>query len=216
MDALGNKQTISDGKFSTVVAGSGNLPAVADSDYFPLQKRWNYVDVDNERLSIQNIGDTTFGVDVFKKFYNDWTGHTKYYRKSVPVYYQYIDSAFGTALDEPKQMIILQDNLEVGASWTNDPFLVNYDAGGGNFFPIRARLKCTITQKDFTASFGGKAYDNCIEVTGTLEQLYGMDWVGLSDTETITVFAKGVGIVYYQDLERGLDWSLSSYDPGFF
>lgn len=190
--------------------------SLVNQDYFPLQNRWTYGNVDdynNDTLAIESAGDTTIGVDAFTKFVNDKTGETNYYRKSNGVYYQYLSNVYGQTLSQPLQIIILQDNVDVGTTWNSDPYDVDFGSAGIPY-TLTVRLQNTISQKNYSMTIGGKTYNDCIEVTSELYQLSGTSWVD-ADTGYKTIFARGVGMIYYQDLNSGTDWQIRNYNVSF-
>jgi hypothetical protein len=189
---------------------------LANQDYFPLLSMWTYGNVDdyaNDTLAIASVGDTTIGVDTFTKFFNDKTGETNYYRKSGGIYYQYLISAYGKALAQPLQIIILQDNVPLNTFWESDPYNVDF-GGAGVPFTLTVKLRSTISKLNYSTTIGGKTYNNCIEVTSELYQQTGSTWQD-ADTGFVTVFAKGVGMISYQDLNTSKDWEIRNYSVSF-
>ena len=189
---------------------------LANQDYFPMQTRWSYGNVDdydNDTLAISSVGDTAIGADTFTKFYNDKTGETNYYRKTNGIYYQYLLSAYGKPLGQPLQIIILQDNKALNSAWESDPYNVDFGSAGIPF-TLTVKLRSTISKQHYSATVGGKTYTDCSEVTSELYQQTGTGWQD-ADTGFVTVFAKGVGIISYQDLNAGTDWQIRNYQVAF-
>jgi hypothetical protein len=193
--------------------------STANQDYFPLVSRWTYgnaVDPDNDTLAIESSGTADFIGNTYNNFVNDSTGETKYYRKADHIYYQYLPAAFGFVLDTPIELIILKDNVPVNTSWDSDPYQFTPTSGIPRTFT--ARLTSQITQTGYSATINGVLYKDLIEV---MSYLYLQNPDGTySNTETSirTVFAKGIGIVSYQDFDDNgseVDWEIRHFNVSF-
>lgn len=190
-------------------------------DYFPYVSWWTYGNdnnYDDDTLKISNVGEQTFetqtGSFVFQKFFNDRTGETKYYRKEAGVYYQYIDSASALPLVKPVEIPILLEDTPENGTWHSVSYDIDYSSSGISNSIVTARLESTVTRKDFALTIGSQTFNHCIEVSTDLWLQDGTDW-SPGDSGFITVFAKGFGIVSYQDLNTGDTWLIRHYEVSF-
>ena len=105
-------------------------------------------------------------------------------------------------------MVILHDDYQVNQSWETPPIDIILSGIG-----VKVKLVSTITRRDYSDNIAGVNYDNLIEVQ--TEIFFSSDG-GLSyqssGSSYITVFSKDIGIVYYYDLDRAIEWgALASY-----
>ena len=95
--------------------------------------------------------------------------------------------------------------------WESEPYEVIYNTGPA--ITINVKLKSRISRANFSRTINGKAYYNLIEVTS---DLYPKDSSGeypSAISTTSTIFSKGIGIVYYEDLSNPpVNYGLNSYD----
>ena len=190
---------------------------LANRDYFPLSSRWTYgnvADPQNDTLAIDSVGTSVINGQTYTSFLNERTAVTNYYRKKDGLYYQYLSSAFGQPLITPVEIIILKDNVPVNTSWQSDPYQIDYSNSGPTLI-LTVQLRSKIIKLNYTDSFNGKTYSNLIQVNS---ELYSKDANGNwqdAGTGYTTVFAKGIGIVFYQDLNALTDWGILNYNVSF-
>lgn len=215
-DVQGNERTITNGKFTGSLGGS--LDSLPDPpgpdpnlDYFPMGQKWNYGNVDDpsgDTLSITVTGDTVIDSKTYTIFANDRTGVHRYYRKEGNNYIEY--TQFNVTIPVPGapalDLIVLKDDQPTGAYWETDPYSVTLSG-----ITINAKLRNTITNRDFSSDINGTRYDNLIEVT---TELYVQDSNGNfapNGSYYTTLYAKGVGVVYYYDVNDESQWIIRSY-----
>ena len=177
-------------------------------DYLPITvgSYWEYEDLDpSSPLSHRTtaVGDTILDQRLYTMFTSNLPD-TFYYRKDQNVYYQYVTLDFNGFVQNPPslEVVILHDDYQTNQTWETPPVDIVLSGVG-----LKAKLVSTITQRDFAANIAGVNYDDLIEVT--TEIFFSTDG-GASYTSSgsayVTVFAKGVGIVYYYDLDRAREW----------
>jgi hypothetical protein len=182
-------------------------------DYLPLTPGsfWEYSDASSP-FTKQKI--TVDGEDVldgrsYKRLVSD-LGDTMFYRTEGNKYFQFVVLNFGGFVNNPPsaEIIILQDDLAANESRETPPFEVDYSG-----LPLTVKLRSTITRRDYSDNFNGVAYNNLIEVVTELYISFdGGATFEPSGSSYVTIFSKGVGIVYYQDLNRNIEWNISQYN----
>jgi hypothetical protein len=198
-DETGQPLNIKEGQFSAPlrqsVAVTGNGPPALEGDWFPLQDRWTYGDPSiADTLAIKSSGTTILDGKSYTIFKNDVTLEQRFYRKSGSKYYEYVTYFKDAPLVEPVELLFLQDDVAPGIVWQSD---AGHPIIRG--FAVDARIKSRIMNKGHKRSFNGKTYYDLIEVQSEL--LIKGDNGGYTPfgPPVITVFAKGIGVVYYQD-----------------
>jgi hypothetical protein len=129
---------------------------------------------------------------------------TFYYRKEDHVYYEYVTLDFNDFVQNPPsfEMVILHDDYQVNQSWETEPVDIVLSGIG-----VKVKLVSTILRRDYSDNIAGVDYNDLIEVqTEIFFSSDGGATYQSSGSSYITVFAKGIGIVYYYDPDRGTDW----------
>jgi hypothetical protein len=129
---------------------------------------------------------------------------TSYYRKEDHVYYEYVTLDFNDFVQNPPsfEMVILHDDYQVNESWETQPVDIVLSGIG-----VKVKLVSTILRRDYSDNIAGVDYNDLIEVqTEIFFSSDGGATYQSSGSSYITVFAKNIGIVYYYDLDRGIDW----------
>ena len=181
-------------------------------DWLPLNlgSYWNYQDIENPANNNRVTADNTVEVDsrVYTKFSTS-TGDSMLYRKDGSTYYQYKTLNFQSNISDPPtiEMEILHDDYPVGQSWSTPAVPLTITG-----ITIQVKLVSAITTRDFTEDFFGVSYANLIEVKTTLLiSLDGGTTFQDSGTSYSTIYAKGIGIIYYNDLNQNIQWGLKDY-----
>lgn len=195
---------------------SFNAPEELEGDYLPLLERWVYRDLNssdaNDTVEVLSAGETVINGQTYTNFVNEGTGDTSYYRKADGVYYETIGSSMNFEI-EPlyTEAVILREDAAEGDSWVSNEYTVTFSAGISGSFP--AKLKRTVSERGFAAEINGKLYYNLIEVvTGLLIKRPGETEFDDEPVSTYrTIFAKGIGIVYFEDLRDAKAWGIVDY-----
>jgi hypothetical protein len=186
-------------------------PDVSD-DYLPLTlgASWSYNDLIGTAAE-QTIISEQEGVPIDERQYTKLTsdnGAEYYYRKNGHEYYQYLTMDFqGTVASPPSlEVKILQDDLAEGAQWESP--VEDLLMAGIN---VKGKLVFTISKKGFSENINGVDYSDLIEVTA---ELYlspdGVtNFVG-SGSQFKRAFARGIGIVRYDDLSQATTWGITT------
>lgn len=177
-------------------------------DYLPITagSYWDYEDLDpNSPLSHRTtaVGDTSIDGRLYTMFTSNLPD-TFYYRKDQNVYYQYVTLDFNGFVQNPPslEVAILHSDYQANQAWETPPVDIVLSGVG-----LKTKLVSTITQRDFAANIAGVNYNDLIEVT--TEIFFSTDGGATytsSGSAYVIVFAKGVGIVYYYDLDRAIEW----------
>lgn len=137
-------------------------------------------------------------------------GDTSYYRKEGTGYYQYREMNFQGLVNDPPYLdvpVLFEDYLQ-NQSWETVP--VEVRISGTRVF---IKLTSHIRRRDYQDNINGTDYPDLIEVE---TELWFAPVIGGPYTSTgnyyRTVFAKGVGIVQYIDLERAVEWGITDYN----
>ena len=130
---------------------------------------------------------------------------TFYYRRENHVYYEYRTLDFNGFVQNPPsiEVVILHDDFQVNQSWETGP--VDIVLSG---IAVKVNLVSTILRRDYSENIAGVDYSDLIEVQ---TEIYFSSDGGASyqsASSYITVFAKEIGIVYYHDLDRAINWGL--------
>lgn len=182
-----------------------------EGDYLPLTvgSFWDYTNLDPNSSVTHRV---TAGLDTIidqKRYWMHISNlpDTFYYRKEGSVYFETLKVDFNGAVTNPPEveLIILNDELAAGQSWEVDGIPLSLSG-----ISVLAKFESTILQRDFSASIEGVNYDNLIEVQTELSFSTdgGANYIPASSY--VRVFAKGKGIIYYFDLERGIEWGATS------
>ncbi len=181
--------------FSIIVGGTAPPPNL---DYIPetLGSNWSYklqggAPVDTLFIKVSNntiikAGNT---YKIFEYLDNGTPTDSSLHRKSGSNYYEYIYQDYG--FDNPinKEVLLLDSNLAVNATWTNN--LGNNFIGGA---PVAVKINCTILAKGATASISSISYTNITKVKYSYVINLGTgDMVVLEDE---IWYAKGKGNIY--------------------
>jgi hypothetical protein len=186
---------------------TGVDPPELPGDWFPLANRWTYGDQgSNDTLAIESTGVTTVDGKEYTSFTNDATGDIRYYRKDDTAYYESVGAFGGLELDEPMEVIFLKNGKPIGESWESEEKRVEIGPG----LSVTGKLRMTITNSGFKAVINGKMYYDLIEVKTELltKQLTGFTVASYINT----VYAKGIGVVSYEDPADQSLWPILNYD----
>jgi hypothetical protein len=177
-------------------------------DYLPLTtgSNWDYRNLapgTSTSHKITSVSDTSIDGRMYTKLISNLPD-TFYYRKDGHVYYEYRTLDFNDFVQNPPsfEMVILHDDFQVNQSWETPPVDLVLSGIG-----VKVKLVSTILRRDYTENIAGVDYSDLIEVQ---TEIYFSSDGGVSyqssGSSYITVFAKGIGIVYYYDLDRGIEW----------
>ncbi len=182
-----------------------------EGDYLPLTfgSYWDYLDLNNNSLTHR----VTAGADTIidgRMYYMHISNlpDTFYYRKDTDqhAYFEYLTVDFnGSVVNPPTiELAILHDDYDVNQPWEVADIPLTLSG-----LPVKARFKSQIIQKDFSATINGVQYDELIEVQTDLGFSTNGGTTYQDASSYVRVFAKGKGIVYYFDLERGTEWGIT-------
>jgi hypothetical protein len=173
---------------------SGIIPPPLPGDWFPLSKRWTYGNPNSsDTLAIDSTGTTTIDGKLYTSFTNDETGDVRNYRKDDTAYYEYTGTFGGVSLDQPAEFIFLKNDKPVGETWESEEYTSSMTGP-----TVTGKLRNTITNSGFKAVINGKTYYDLIEVkTELLIQFGGV--FQPTGSSVVTVYAKGIGVVSYQE-----------------
>lgn len=200
----------------TLLEVSFNPPEELEGDYLPLKQRWVYRDVNSanpeDTTEVVSEGETEINGQTYTNFVNKGTGDTSYYRKADGVYYEAIGSSMAFEIDPPyAEAVMLREDAAEGDSWVSNEYTVTFSAGVGGTFP--AKLRRTVADRDYSAQINGRSYYNLIEVvTELLVKTPGSTDFESSGSSYRTVFAKGIGIVYFEDVRESKAWGITHYE----
>lgn len=171
-----------------------NPPALA-GDWFPLHTRWTYSDLTGgDTLAISSSATEVMGNQEYAVFTNDATIERRSYRKDGSKYYEMVTYFRDAPLLLPVELLFLQDDLPVGTSWeaaSATPLIRG--------FAVQAKVINTIVNRGHSQSFNGKTYYNLIEVKNELLIRSEDGEYHLFGKAATTIYAKGVGVVFYED-----------------
>jgi hypothetical protein len=181
-------------------------------DYLPLTvgASWSYNDLIGTAAE-QTITSEEEGINIddrpFTKLVSD-IGTEYLYRKDGHAYYQYLTMDYQGAVTNPPtvEVKILQDDLPVNSQW--DTPVEDLLMAGIN---VKGKIVFTISKKGFSENINGVDYSDLIEVSA---ELYlspdGVaNFVGSGSVFKRT-FAKGIGIVKYDDLSQAVTWGITN------
>jgi hypothetical protein len=183
-------------------------------DFLPLTlgTYWTYQDLANPALTntvtVDGVENNTNAGHQYTRLLNSF-GDTSLYRKEGSVYYEYRTLDFQSSISNPPtvEIVILHDDYLVGQTWETPGMPVQVSG-----IPIYIKLVSGISRRDFEDVYFGKTYSNLIEVTTELMFSFdnGLTYENAGSSFT-TIFAKGIGVVYYNDLNRLIEWGLKDY-----
>ena len=180
-------------------------------DYFPTgtQSFWNYDEASGNGVvnKITSNGPEDIDGKTYIKF-TDQSGNTRRYRKEPNFYYEYTTLDFnGTVTDPPVvELIFLKDNAVKDEFWQTPEYDLLVSG-----LRVRGILRSTLVQRDFRANIGGKQYDNLIEVYTELMLYNSIANEYTPVNSYTTLYAKGIGIVYYENPQTLTQWNIKSY-----
>jgi len=182
------------------------LPGVLPTlDYFPttVSSTWAYgleggTTADSSLTTVLPNA-YSFGSNQYVGFANDdippsGFPDTAYYRKASGDYFQYIDLANYFQFDNPVtgEFIFLKDNVAAGTSFQSQNF-----TGTVGGVPITGYVQVTITETGVAATVGSLNFPDVIKVT--YSYFYSLT-PGVPVASEEKWFAKGIGMVYYNDI----------------
>jgi hypothetical protein len=182
-------------------------PPIVD-DYLPLTigSTWDFKDL-APGASISHRRTALSDTSLDGRLYTMVTSNlpdTSYYRKEDHIYYEYVTLDFNDFVQNPPsfEMVILHDDYQVNQTWETPPIDIVLSGIG-----VKVKLVSTILRRDYSDNIAGVDYNDLIEVqTEILFSTDGGATYQSTGNSYVTVFAKEIGIVYYQDLDRGTDW----------
>lgn len=176
-------------------------------DYLPLTvgSYWDYNDLSNTSFTHR----VTSARDTIIDGRQYWIQlsqlpDTFYFRKDGNIYYEYVRLDFNDFVNNAPsvELVILHDDYLPGQSWQIEG--IDLDLSG---IVVKAKFESTILDRDFSANISGVDYDNLIAVeTKIFFSPDGGITYQDSGNSFIRIFAKGIGIVYYYDVERAREW----------
>ncbi len=218
-DSQGNLVTITNGKFEGVIKWEQLViinPNPNNDDYFQVGSEWEYARENNEndRVVIRVAGDTTINVNgtpySYRILQNTRTGEHRYFRKEgANDFYEYKLSQFGqvsdfTELDLP----ILKQDANEFEEWESDNYIITISGMPG----VTSKLRYTITNRAPSLKLNGYQYNNVLLVdTELFTEIGGV--FQYSGSGFSTVYARGVGMVIYYDLNLESFYFLRRYQP---
>lgn len=218
-DSDGNPVTITNGKFEGVIKWEQLViidPNPDNDDYFQVGSEWEYANEydESDRVVIRVTGDTTINVNgidhSYKIFQNTRTGEHRYFRKEgANDFYEYRFSQFGqvsifTELDLP----ILKQDANEFEEWESDNYSISLSGMPG----LTSKLRYTITNRSESLKINGYQYNNVLLVDSELYTEMGGVFQH-SGSGFSTVYARGVGMVIYYDLNLEGYYFLRRYQP---
>ncbi|HYH05352.1 MAG TPA: hypothetical protein VEC37_19840, partial [Bacillota bacterium] len=201
-------EVVIDNKCTVLEIDMQNPPQ--ESDYLPMVEgsSWTYADLSDVTSShiLKVEGSDVFEGRMFPRFVSN-LGDTFYFRKDQGVYFEYRTLNFQDFVTNPPsiELVILHEDFDVGQSWEStveDIILSN--------IPVKVMLRSTILRRDFIANIHGVDYPDCIEVN--TEILFSSDGGNSfqAGNSFNRVFSKDRGIVYYYDINREVEWGVTS------
>lgn len=182
-----------------------------NNDYLPLGtgSSWEYADVKNENTTLvfTAIGDFDLNGTVYTQLIGT-RGEAYYFRKSAHSYFQYRELGFQDFISDAPfvELIILKDNLSVGQTWETESIDVSVSE-----VVQKIKMVSTIINRDYSDIIHGEQYDNLIKVN---TEIYfspdGGNSFASSGSAYNTVFAKGKGIVSYNDFNVAIEWGIKN------
>jgi hypothetical protein len=182
-----------------------------NQDYLPLGKTsyWEYSDVHDQSVSqvFTAESDVVFNGNAYTKFSSS-RGNDCYFRKVPHTYYQYRELSFQDFVSNPPlvELVILKDNLAKGGRWETEPLDVSISG-----VVRKIKLVSRIMDRDYSAIINGVEYQNLIRVN--TELFFSPDdgnSYATSGSAYNTVFARGKGIVSYNDMDVAIEWGIKN------
>lgn len=182
-----------------------NPPVI--EDYLPLTvgSFWDYSDLSNTAFT-HRITSTRDTIIDGRQFWMQVSQlpDTFYFRKNERIYYEYVRLDFNDFVNNPPsvELVILHDDYLQGQKWEISG--IDLDLSG---IVVKAKFESTILDRDFSSNINGVNYDNLIAVeTKIFFSPDGGQNYQDSGNSYVRIFARGIGIVYYYDLERAREW----------
>ena len=187
------------------------LEVELNNDYLPLGNAsyWEYNNLNDVNVTQTLTADAE--VDFNGNTYTRLTGtrgNFYYFRKLPHLYYQYRELSFQDFVSNPPsvELVILKDNLAKGQKWETDPLDIEISG-----VVQKIKLVSTIIDRDYSAVINGVQYNNLIKVN--TELFFSPDngnSYATSGSAFNTVFAKGKGIVSYNDMDIAIEWGIKN------
>ncbi|MBO9572879.1 MAG: hypothetical protein J7497_11855, partial [Chitinophagaceae bacterium] len=210
---------ISDGKFKGLISYAPVIkiaPNPDNDDYFQMGTKWVYRNDEdpNDQLTITNVGDTIInapsGTFTYVIFENSRTGEHRYYRKDGNNFYEYTVPHLGNGgVVDPLDILIVKNDGEVGDVWETDPYTIST----GGLPPVKAKLRNSVLNKDYSSVFGVITYENLMQVDTDLYVQISVQpdyqWQG----GYTTIYSKGIGVIGFYDFTLNASYILTSYTP---
>ena len=187
------------------------LEVQLNQDYLPLGKTsyWEYSDVHDQSVSqiFTAESDVVYNGNTYTKFSSS-RGTDYYFRKLPHVYYQYRELSFQDFVSNPPmvELVILKDNLPKGGRWETEPLDVSISG-----VVRKIKMVSRIMDRDYSAIINGVEYQNLIKVN--TELFFSPDdgnSYATSGSAYNTVFARGKGIVSYNDMDVAIEWGVKN------
>jgi len=182
-----------------------------NDDYLPLgiTSFWEYGNLKdvNVTQTFTADGEVDFNGITYTRL-TGTRGNFYYFRKLPHLYYQYRELSFQDFVSNPPsvEIIILKDNLLKGQKWETVPLDIEISG-----VVQKIKLVSTILDRDYSAVINGVQYINLIKVN--TELFFSPDngnGYATSGSAFNTVFAKGKGIVSYNDMDVAIEWGIKN------
>jgi hypothetical protein len=187
------------------------LEVQLNQDYLPLGKTsyWEYSDMHDQNVSqtFTAASDVVFNNNTYTKF-SSTRGIDYYFRKLPHIYYQYRELSFQDFVSNPPlvELVILKDDLPKGGKWETEPLDVSISG-----VVQKIKMVSRIIDRDYSDVINGVSYQNLIKVN--TELFFSPDngnSYATSGSAYSTVFAKGKGIVSYNDMDVAIEWGIKN------
>lgn len=187
------------------------LEVTLNNDYLPLVQNsfWEYADLHDDAVTQTFTANSL--VDFNGETYTQMDGSRGdiyYFRKNAHIYYQFRRLSFQEFVaDAPfVELVILKDNLAKGQGWESDPIDLEINAN-----VRKVKMISRIIDRDYSDLIHGVRYDNLIRVN--TELFFSPDngqSYATAGSQFNTVFAKGKGIVSYNDMDVTIEWGIKN------
>lgn len=186
------------------------LEIALNEDYLPLGKTsyWEYSDVNNQSVSqvFTAESDVVFNGVTYTRV-SSTRGNDYYFRKQPHIYYQYRELSFQDFVSNAPmvELVILKDDLPTGGKWETPPLDVSISG-----VVQKIKMVSRIIDRDYSAIINGIEYQQLIKVN--TELFFSPDngnSYATSGSAYNTVFARGKGIVNYNDMDVAIEWGVN-------
>jgi hypothetical protein len=188
-----------------------NLEVALNQDYLPLGKTsyWEYSNMHDQSVSqvFTAESDVVYNGNTYTKL-SSTRGNDYYFRKVPHTYYQYRELSFQDFVSNPPfvELVILKDNLPKGGRWETEPLDVSISG-----VVRKIKMVSRIIDRDYSDIINGVEYQHLIKVN--TELFFSPDdgnSYATSGSAYNTVFARGKGIVSYNDMDVAIEWGVKN------